>query len=56
MEKHLHCVVEGCKAQFTAENDEEILKQVATHAAQDHGVTEVSPDLLATIRSAIRQA
>ena len=56
MEKHLQCVVEGCKAQFAAENEEEILKQVATHAAHNHGVTEVSPELVAKVRSAIRDA
>ena len=56
MEKHLQCVVEGCEAQFSAENEEEILKQVATHAAHDHGVTEASPELVAKVRSAIRDA
>jgi predicted small metal-binding protein len=56
MEKHLQCVVEGCETHFTASNEEEILKQVATHAATDHGVTEVSPELLAKVRSAIRDA
>ena len=58
MEKHLLCgdVVDGCKVKFTAENEEEILKQVAAHAARDHGVTEVSPELVAKVRSAIRDA
>jgi predicted small metal-binding protein len=56
MEKHLQCVVEGCYTHFTAKNEEEILEQVATHAAHDHGVTEVSPELLAGVRSAIREA
>ena len=56
MEKHLTCVVEGCDAQFAAENEEEILKQVAAHAAHDHGVTEVSPELVAKVRSAIHDA
>ena len=58
MEKHLLCgdVVDGCKATFTAGNEEEILRQVAAHAAQAHGVTEVSPELAAKVRSAIRDA
>ncbi len=58
MEKHLQCgdVVDGCKAKFTAGSEEEILKQVAAHAAQAHGVTEVSPELVAKVRSAIRDA
>jgi predicted small metal-binding protein len=54
MGKHLQCVVDGCKAHFAAENEEEILKQVAKHAAHDHGVAEVSPELVARVRSAIR--
>lgn len=58
MGKHLQCgdVVDGCKAKFTAENEEEILKQVAAHAAHAHGVTEASPELIAKVRSAIREA
>jgi len=56
MGKHLQCVVEGCKAQFAAEDEEQILKQVAKHAERDHGVPEVSPELAAKVRSAIRDA
>ena len=52
--KHLQCVVEGCEAKIATENEEELLKQVATHAAQAHGVTKVDPELLAKVRSAIR--
>lgn len=54
MGKQLQCVVDGCRAHFSAENEEEILKQVAKHAEHDHGVTEVSPELSAKVRSAIR--
>jgi predicted small metal-binding protein len=31
-----------------------LLKKVAEHAADAHGVKEVSPELLATVRSAIK--
>ena len=56
MDKHLQCVVEGCQTKFTAANEKDILDQVARHAANEHGVTEVSPDLLAKVRAAIRDA
>lgn len=56
MRKHLQCVVEGCETEFTAENEEEILNQVAAHATHDHGVKEISPELVAKVRSAIREA
>jgi predicted small metal-binding protein len=58
MGKQLQCgdVVAGCKATFAAESEEEILKQVAEHAAHAHGVTDVSPELLGKVRSAIRES
>ncbi len=39
-------VVAGCTATFEAETEEGILEQVARHAREDHGMTEV-PDELA---------
>jgi predicted small metal-binding protein len=47
-------VVQGC--QFTAEavTEEELLARVKAHAAEDHGVTEVSPELAAKVKAAIR--
>ena len=38
-------VVPGCGAKFQGATDDEILKLVAAHARDDHGLTEVSPDL-----------
>ena len=56
MARHIACgdVVQGC--QFTAEavTEEELLARVKTHAAEDHGVTEVSPELAAKVKAAIR--
>ena len=34
-------VVPGCTATFEARSDQEILEQVAAHARDDHGMTEV---------------
>ena len=52
--KHLTCVVAGCTATFRAPTEEDLMKQVATHAATDHGVTNVTPELAAKVKAAIR--
>jgi predicted small metal-binding protein len=51
-----HDIVPGCKFVTTAPTEEELLAQVADHAAHDHGVQEVSPELLAKVRAAVRDA
>jgi predicted small metal-binding protein len=55
--KHLQCgdVVDGCKAKFVAESEDQILREVAAHAAKDHGITDVSPDMVAKVRAAIHE-
>jgi predicted small metal-binding protein len=47
-------VVQGC--QFTAEADteEELLRAVQAHAAAEHGVKEITPELAAEVKAAIR--
>ena len=47
-------IMPGCSFQAEAESESELLKKVAEHAADAHGVNEVSPELLATLRSAIK--
>jgi predicted small metal-binding protein len=56
MEKRIACndVVPGCTFTATAATEEELLKKVVAHASQDHGVTEVTPELAAKVKSAIR--
>jgi predicted small metal-binding protein len=49
-------VVPGCSAAFTAADDAGILGQVARHAAADHGLTEVGPELVAAVCAHIRAA
>ena len=53
--RELHCRDVGfeCDETFQAEADEEILRQVATHAHMVHG-TMLTPDHEADIRSKIR--
>jgi predicted small metal-binding protein len=47
-------VVQGC--QFTAEaaTEEELLLAVKAHAAANHGVKEIPPELAAEVKAAIR--
>ena len=56
MENGIACndVVPGCTFTATAATEEELVKKVAAHASKDHGVTDVTPELLAKVKSAIR--
>ncbi len=47
-------VVPGCTAHFSASTEEGILEQVARHAREDHGMTEVPGELVAQVRQNIR--
>lgn len=47
-------VVSGCTASFTAETEEGILEQVARHARDDHGMTEVPEELVRQILANLR--
>jgi predicted small metal-binding protein len=55
-DKYIACasVVPGCPFEASATTEEELLKIVAEHAAQAHGVTEITPDLAATVKAAIQ--
>ena len=46
-------VVPGCDARWVCSSDEEILYRVAEHARSAHGLTEVSPELVGSVRAAI---
>ena len=39
-------VVPGCTATFEAEHEEGILEQVAVHAREEHGLSEVPDELV----------
>jgi predicted small metal-binding protein len=54
--KNLACkeIVPGCEFTASAETEEELLEKVAAHADHDHGVREVTPELLAQVKRAIR--
>ena len=54
--KYIACaeIVPDCPFTASAETDEELMKKVAAHAAHDHGIAEVTPELAAKVRAAIK--
>ena len=55
-DKYIACasIVPGCGFEATATSEEELLQMVAAHAAQDHGVNEITPELAAKVRAAMQ--
>jgi predicted small metal-binding protein len=49
-------VIPGCSARFSAVDESGIFEQVAGHAAHDHGVTDITPELAAALRARITTA
>ena len=56
MGKHIACsdVVSGCGFTAEAATEAELLETVKAHAAKDHGVAEVTPELAAKVKAAVR--
>ena len=56
MTKHFACgdVVPGCAFTLSGPNEEDVLKQTAEHARTAHGVKEITPELAAKVKAAIR--
>jgi predicted small metal-binding protein len=54
--KYIACaeIVPDCSFTASAATEEELLKQVVAHALHDHGITEVTPDLAAKVKAAIK--
>jgi predicted small metal-binding protein len=46
-------VIPGCSSTFTAADEDGIFAQVAPHAAAQHGITEVTPEIQSAVRSLI---
>lgn len=46
-------VVPGCDARFVCSTDDEILTQVAQHAARAHGLTTVPESVVSAVRANI---
>jgi predicted small metal-binding protein len=47
-------VVAGCTASFTAETEGEILEQVALHAREEHGMSEVPDEVVRQVLANLR--
>ena len=58
MTKRLACgdVVPGCAFKVSATGEAELLEKVAEHAAEAHGVKEITPELAIRVRAAIKDA
>jgi predicted small metal-binding protein len=56
MSKQIACddVVEGCAFTADAPTEKELVDKVVTHAAEKHGVTQVTPELAAKVKAAIK--
>jgi predicted small metal-binding protein len=56
MTKTLKCgdVVPGCKAEFRGSSEQEVLQQAAEHAKTSHNLVNIPPEVLAKVKSAIR--
>jgi predicted small metal-binding protein len=56
MAKHISCndVVKGCGFTATATTEQEVVEKVATHARESHGVKDITPDLAAKVKAAIK--
>ena len=46
-------VVPGCGFTASAHTEEELIEKVAAHAAHDHGLAEVTPEMVAKVKAAI---
>jgi predicted small metal-binding protein len=49
-------VIPGCGARFNAPDEAGIFAQVAGHAAADHGVSDIPPELVQAVRDRIVSA
>jgi predicted small metal-binding protein len=47
-------IVPGCGFIASADSEDELMKQVAAHAAEHHHIEEVTPELAAKVKAAIR--
>jgi predicted small metal-binding protein len=48
-------VVGGCSFTAQADTEADLVEQVKNHAAKDHGVTAITPELAAKVKAAIKE-
>ncbi|MBS43264.1 MAG: hypothetical protein CMH83_08915 [Nocardioides sp.] len=58
MKYHLACgdVMPGCAATFTSDSQDTLLGEVARHAAADHGLTEITPEVRDAVLAQVTSA
>ena len=56
--KRIECnsVVPGCSWKGSAATEDALVQQVVAHAAEVHGVKDVTPQLAAKVKAAIKDA
>ena len=46
-------VMPGCAARFESEDRDALMHDVAAHAARDHGIHEITPEVASAVNAAI---
>lgn len=46
-------VMPGCVARFESTDRDQLMAQVGAHAAAEHGITTITPDVLEAVQSRI---
>lgn len=46
-------VMPGCVARFENTDRDDLLQQVAAHAAEAHGITDITPEVLRAVESKV---
>ena len=49
-------VVPGCAATFSADTEEDLLAQVAPHAAEEHDIKDLTPEVVESVKAAIKES
>lgn len=49
-------VMPGCAARFENPDRDVVMAQVADHAARDHGITDLTPEVVAAVESKLVRA
>ena len=54
---HLACgdVMPGCPTSFSEQSRDALFSEIATHAAREHGITEITPEIAEAVSAQIRQ-
>ena len=47
-------VMPGCPTSFSAASQERLFTEVASHAAAEHGITDVTPEIAEAVTAKIR--